>query len=94
MSYLEIAKSAIHNARAREELNHFFVEEILPRLSRLYTSGRLPDLTQETLWTAMETEWLKAGAASPVSCDTEEVIRLMRQWIWMHEQGKRQTELF
>ncbi len=94
MSYLEIAKQALHNARARQEIDRFFVGEILPRLSRLYTAGRLPDLTQDALWTAMESEWMKAAADSPVPCDVEAVKRDMTKAVEAYERGQRQADLF
>lgn len=75
------------NARARAELDRFFIGDILPRLSRLYTAGRLPDLTQDTLWTAMEAEWLKAASDSPVACDVVNVKELMRRAVKKWEGG-------
>ncbi len=68
---------AWHNARAREDLDHYFAEVILPKLSELHQAGKLPNLAYDPLWTQVEAEWDKASVHSADPCDVEVVKKLM-----------------
>lgn len=72
---------ALHNQRAREELDRFFTQVILPRLSALHQAGMLPNLALCPLWARVKAEWDTAAADSALPCDIERVRLLMSQTI-------------
>lgn len=77
----EMEDSTIHNTKAREEIDRYFSDVILPQLSILHKSGRLPNMAEDPLWAQVEEEWNKAGVDSPVACDIDHVRGLMDQFI-------------
>lgn len=73
---------------AREEIDRFFVSEILPRLSALYRAGKLPDLSSCLLWQEAEQFWntLAEGSSSPAP--VEMIKAAMQEAVASHERRK------
>lgn len=82
------------NTLARIELDRFFTEVVLPRLCELHKTGRLPDLSKDSVWAQVEAEWDKAGIHSQVPCDVEQVKGLMWKAVKTYKAGKSQPGLF
>lgn len=70
-----------HNTKAREELDRYFSDVILPKLSALHQAGILLNMGQDPLRLRVEEEWDKASVDSLVACDVDLVKRLMDQFI-------------
>ena len=88
---IEAAEQAkVHNAQAREELDQYFSQETLPKLSELHQAGKLPDLANDPLWVQVEAAWDKAAVGSKIVCDVAAVKKAMLQAIetfGKHEEG-------
>lgn len=94
--YLEIArdgsKSDFHNTPktsvksvkvplgGKQDLDHFFTSEVLPRLASLHKAGRLPDLATCPLWREVDRLW---GVPAP---DVEVVKRKMAAALAVYEE--------
>ena len=66
-----------HNLEAYKKLDQFFVQVVLPKLSRLHQVGKLPNLAQDPLWVWIEAQWNKAAVDLPVPCDMEATKRAL-----------------
>jgi hypothetical protein len=62
----------IDKAPMREEIDRFWTQKILPRLSALHRRGRLPDLAGCPLWAEAERLWntLAEGSEAPALVET------------------------
>ena len=81
MALARMFKVQVRNAGAREDLDRFFTKEIFPELCHLHISGNLPNLAKDPLWMAIEAEWDKASAHSPLACNEHRVKGLMQEFL-------------
>lgn len=80
------------NAQARDDLDRFFTQEILPRLTALHKAGRLPNLALDSLWARVEALWQTAAKDYP-PCDVEAVKTAMIRAVESYEKSETQGEL-
>ena len=69
-----------------EELDRFFSAEIIPRLAKLHTAGRLPDPSTCPLWAEVDRLW---GRPDP---DAEKVKAAMTRALEAYERGLHEKE--
>ena len=81
-------------ASARDEIDRFFSSCVLPQLSALSRSGRLPDLATCPLWIKVEALWQTAAKDSPVPCDVEVVKKAMAEAVNYYEKSGGRASLF
>ncbi len=65
--YLQREEVKAENNAAREKIDRYFSDVILPKLSNLHQAGKLPRLGEDTLWRKVEKEWNKASIDSTVA---------------------------
>lgn len=91
MGYLDIARKLMREQtmrEAREEIDRFFVSEILPRLSALYRAGKLPDLSSCLLWQDAEQLWNTLAEGSFPPAPVETIKAAMRKAVASYKEGR------